>query len=390
MARVCIISGRRRRPRRSKSVKFLYFIFLIIFLTIIYRMYFANVTPNGSLLPKKEHAAVLDLDKLRAYIILSDSTWKYALEAGLPAINSTFNSPSSGRNAKEIMQEAVLNFTRADLENPKRLIASQMGFILKDKEFYGEKDGAETGLKETSNIDENKFKEMEEPNTKSGENIPVPETQEAFVFGNRPLVGIYHTHGSETFIPTHGKARMDDGSSGGVVKVAQTLAGTLEKKHGIKTVYAPDIHDYPSFELSYSRSAETAKEMLKKHPGIQILIDVHRDAGVPDREVVKIDGENAARILIIIGNNSRLAHPHWQQNYQFARKAASIMEETYPGLLRETRVKNGRYNQHLHPHALLVEIGNTNNSLEEAQNAAKLLADVLAKLIKEDMASSKI
>jgi stage II sporulation protein P len=54
----------------------------------------------------------------------------------------------------------------------------------------------------------------------------------------------------------------------------------------------------------------------------------------------------------------------------------------YPGLMRPTQVRrDARYNQHLHPNSLLIEIGSVENTLEEALLAAELLANVLAEAL---------
>lgn len=55
------------------------------------------------------------------------------------------------------------------------------------------------------------------------------------------------------------------------------------------------------------------------------------------------------------------------------------MEEVHPGLLnRVTAVHNRRYNQDLHPHMLLLEVGNYLDLEEHAIAAATLLADAVA------------
>ncbi len=51
--------------------------------------------------------------------------------------------------------------------------------------------------------------------------------------------------------------------------------------------------------------------------------------------------------------------------------------EKYPGLTKPIYLKGYRYNMHLAPRCLLVELGNQNNTLEEARNAIPPLADIL-------------
>jgi len=99
-----------------------------------------------------------------------------------------------------------------------------------------------------------------------------------------------------------------------------------------------------------------------------------------------VDYEKVAKIMIVVTNNQYgLPHPNWEQNVQFAKRLAQKMNSMYPGLLRDVKlINNRRYNQHVHRHALLLEVGDAQNTIDEAKRSARLLADVLASLIKEE------
>lgn len=209
---------------------------------------------------------------------------------------------------------------------------------------------------------------------------PVPETPVPLPEPGGPLVGIYNTHNSEDYRPESGVSKRE-GENAGIVEVARALAWYLEEQ-GIPTVRSEQIHDFPRFELSYSLSEKTARRMLQEHPSIQVLIDVHRDANVPQREVITVEGVEVAKILFIVGSDQRLSHPRWKDNLAFAQSLAEKIEARYPGLVKGLRVKSGRYNQHIHPRALLVEFGSDKNTLQEAKEAARLLALVLAEMLK--------
>ena len=51
--------------------------------------------------------------------------------------------------------------------------------------------------------------------------------------------------------------------------------------------------------------------------------------------------------------------------------------EYYPGLTRRIYLKGYRYNMHLCPKYLLIELGAQNNTVEEAMNACDPLAHIL-------------
>jgi stage II sporulation protein P len=125
--------------------------------------------------------------------------------------------------------------------------------------------------------------------------------------------------------------------------------------------------------------------LLKANPTIKILIDIHRDSGLTSREAsqVMIDGQQAAKVLLIVGTDTRLPHPQWKENQKFAQMFGEKVNELYPGLLKGVRLQSGRYNQHLHPHALLIEIGSDKNSLDEAERSAVMLARVISEVLKE-------
>ncbi len=59
------------------------------------------------------------------------------------------------------------------------------------------------------------------------------------------------------------------------------------------------------------------------------------------------------------------------------------MEKKYPGLSRGklekgAKTDHGEYNQSISPGSLLIEIGGTENTLQESLNTAEAIADVFA------------
>ncbi|MBC7105056.1 MAG: stage II sporulation protein P [Firmicutes bacterium] len=190
-------------------------------------------------------------------------------------------------------------------------------------------------------------------------------------------VGVYHTHTGETY-RDDGRARVE-GGRGGVVDVGAVLAKTLREVYGIGAVHSDRIHD-ETYDRAYLESEQTARQMLAEHPEIEALLDVHRDSGRARRDAVAvIGGQEVARILLVVGSDARQPFPKWRENYEFARRLSARMDRLYPGLSLGVRVKEGRYNQYLHPHALIVEVGSTANTRAEAERAARLLAEVLAR-----------
>jgi len=199
------------------------------------------------------------------------------------------------------------------------------------------------------------------------------------VVPGKTLVCIYNTHTGETYSLNDGADRVD--GRGGVVAVAAAVEKTLEDKYGIKVARSDRIHD-ADYSASYVESEKTARELLAANPETKVLLDIHRDSE-KDRKhcTVEVNGQKAAAILLVVGSDARGSFPGWEQNYDFAVELSGKINEMYPGLCLGVRVKDGRYNQFLHPQAVLVEVGTTNNFTEEALRSAEYLADALAGLL---------
>lgn len=197
-----------------------------------------------------------------------------------------------------------------------------------------------------------------------------------------PLVAIYNTHNAESYRASQGKAKFE-GENGGVEQVAAALASYLSDDYGIPVVRSTTIHDYPDFALSYANSEKTLKKLLAENPSVLVALDIHRDAGLASPPSIEINNQQVAQVLLIVGSDARLGHPHWRQNETFARRLKAKMDKLYPGLCRGIRIQEGRYNQHLLPYSLLLEIGSDNNTLAEAERSACLVAKTLAIILEE-------
>lgn len=188
----------------------------------------------------------------------------------------------------------------------------------------------------------------------------------------------YCTHSSESYIPDSGVARQE-GQAGMINQVAERLSRQL-KRYGFKAEHDATIHDWPSYNHSYVNSRATVKALLEDNQNVVALFDIHRDSipGATDGSTVSVRGRPAAQILIIVGSDGTREHPYWEENQRFAQELYQLGERKYPGLIRGVRTYEGSYHQEYHQGALLLEMGNDRNTLEEALYAAELLADLVA------------
>ena len=190
---------------------------------------------------------------------------------------------------------------------------------------------------------------------------------------DKPRAVVYCTHTSEEY---QGQSRKK-GVAGGVLEAARALAAALEEE-GVEVILDETVHDY-DYDEAYEHSLATLEEIKAAHPEIRLFIDVHRDSAIAGiSTTLNAEGEDYAKMLLIVGSDERLPHPDWEANRDFARQVAAAANDILPGVMREPRVYSGRYNQHIGDRALLVEIGSTDNSEEEAKRSAVILARAIA------------
>lgn len=202
---------------------------------------------------------------------------------------------------------------------------------------------------------------------------------------------IYHTHTTETYTKANGEEYQFSGDfrtldkNHNVVKVGSKIKELLEKRE-IGVYHNEEIYDYPSYNLSYSKAGKGITELTKKYSDADIVLDIHRDALGSNTEiyrpVINIAGEDVAQLLLVVGSNQGgLSHSKWRENLKFALKIQQIANQKYPGLLRYVILRKERFNQHVAPGALIVEMGATGNTMDEVLRAADLFVDVLGEVV---------
>lgn len=209
-----------------------------------------------------------------------------------------------------------------------------------------------------------------------------------------PVILVVHTHASEAYYPDGDDIykptdteRTDD-KNYNVVRVGDEVVSILEDR-GYKTVHIRDIFDYPSYSGSYTRTLEAIEDVLKEHPSIQIVLDIHRDAmvaanGSTYRTITEIDNKNAAQILLVVGTNEGgLKHPNWRDNLTLAVHLQKQISEDHPLLVRPINLRPERFNQHATSGSLIVEMGTSSNTLQEALYSAQLFASSLCNMLDE-------
>ena len=197
-----------------------------------------------------------------------------------------------------------------------------------------------------------------------------------------PLVIIYHTHSSESYMPYKESNYHREDEKGTVREVGDVLEKELEKK-GINVIHDKTVHDRPSYNESYNKSLATIEALVKKYPTAVYIIDLHRDAAAASATEGKytvIDGERVAKFSMVVGQ----ANENYVELYDHAKKIGDRAGEMYSGFGGAIIEKNYYYNEFLSNKALLLEVGNNKNTIEEANACGRYFAEVLASVIKEE------
>lgn len=203
-----------------------------------------------------------------------------------------------------------------------------------------------------------------------------------------PQILILHTHGSEAYTPAgldryeanDNRRTADEKFS--VIRVGDELAAVFERA-GLQVLHDREIYDYPSYTGSYSRSGEAVERYLAEYPGIAVVLDIHRDAlgsdGVVYKTMAEEEGTVASQIMLLAGTDeSGLSHPDWRENLALALYLQERVSMVHPTLLRPVSLVPQRYNQHLSKGFLILEVGSSGNTLQEALAAVRLFGEAAA------------
>ena len=201
--------------------------------------------------------------------------------------------------------------------------------------------------------------------------------------GDEPLVLILHTHGTEAYRECAGGNYRSRDPSLSVLCLGEQLADRLNGA-GISALRLSDLFDAPDFNLAYSNAASAIRDTLALYPSIRYIFDLHRDSVVlGDGTVCRTsasleDGTRAAQMMFVVGTDEAGAiHPGWRDNLGLAVRLQTALNREHPNLMRDINLRSASFNEQYTPGSLLIEIGSSGCSLEEAKKAADLLADAL-------------
>lgn len=196
----------------------------------------------------------------------------------------------------------------------------------------------------------------------------------------KPQILLYHTHSQEAFANSEQGKEEDT-----IVGAGDTLTLLLEE-YGFSVYHHKGKYDVESRDYAYSNSLPEIEKILEENPQIQVVIDLHRDAVADGTKLVtELQGNQAAKVMFFNGLGrtkdkgeiSYLKNPYLKENLAFSFQMKVACDEYYPGFARNIYLRAYRYNMHLCPKTLLIELGAQTNTKEEIETALIPLAHVL-------------
>lgn len=282
-------------------------------------------------------------------------------ESGQEVVQSGSEVEQNGRNVEEngkISQMPQYQYEEGELDNYDELVKS---FYVIDQNTQ-----ADSSVLNAQFFDNKEFSVQK-------------ETEE-------PVIYIYHTHSKEAFRNSREGVAQDT-----VVGAGEYLTELLTE-YGYNVLHDDAVFDGESRDYAYSNALPHLEKVLDEHPTIQVVIDLHRDEMPEETHLVsEVGGKRCARYMFFNGMSylkgkgeiETLENSNKMDNLAFSFKLQKTSNEYYPGLARRIYLKAYRYNLHLRPASVLIELGAQNNTVEEIMNGCEPLAFVLDQVLSE-------
>ncbi len=199
-----------------------------------------------------------------------------------------------------------------------------------------------------------------------------------------PIIYIYNSHQTEEYANT----TLAEYSINPTVMMADyiiqdvfnknNLYTTVEER-SIKEILNTNKWNYAS---SYRASRILMENAKLNNPKLTYFIDVHRDSLSKEKTTIEINGKSYAKTIFLIG----LENDSYQENLAFTEKINNKMNELYPNLSKGIYKKggpgvNGVYNQDFTKYTILIEIGGTENTVDEVLNTALAFSECFMEVI---------
>ena len=155
---------------------------------------------------------------------------------------------------------------------------------------------------------------------------------------------------------------------------------------GFEVVHDQTDFEPPTLSSAYTRSLEMLERRLQAGERYDYILDIHRDAysgAYNGTNSIKVDGKSLAYVMMLVGKGTGATNsgfderPDWPKNLALAQQLTDSLNAQAEGVCRDVKIKTGRFNQHVSTGALLIEVGNNRNTLQEALDVCPLIAQAL-------------
>ena len=308
----------------------------------------------------------------------------------LPKSVKAGNEEQNTNNENNI-KIAALSFLGVDIENPISIIVKEIAYLNKNEvsaDVNNESNG-ERNLN-TFSIDPFKLNDKQvskiEAKSKDSNLVAILDNPalKKTLNNAKPRVLIYHTHTSEAYRisekDTYINSNLDQTRN--VCVVGDVITQELEKKYGISVIHDETVHDKGNYKIAYKKSRITLDKYLKEYEGFDLIIDLHRDGvGSANKKVTKakINGEDVAKFMFVMTQSN----PRYAKQKKLVNSMIGISNKLFSGLLdsKEMYLYNRGidfYSQDRSDNAVLIEVGDNNNTVEQVKNTGKYLSRIIA------------
>ncbi|MBX4264866.1 stage II sporulation protein P [Clostridium estertheticum] len=352
--------GRNAIKKNNKSKMLLSVLtFLFIFLLCLVLPKSANATNEG---------------KSQNYFFIKAITNTVAL----------FNSPSNGeQDTNSEIKYSILSFLGIDTSNPISIITKEIAYLDKNKVSANvNNEGDDINSIVPFKLVENQVSKSKDPDVVANLiNNDLKQTLNK----SKPRVLIYHSHTTEAYRTSEkdtSKTAFNADETLNVCAVGDVITEQLESKYGISVIHDKTVNNVPDYNSAYKNSGVNLDKYLKKYGDFDLIIDLHRD-GVPTSSnnvlKTKINGEDVAEFLFVVTRQN----PRYAKQKKLVDSMVGVSNKLFPNLLDPREIYYADwginfYNQGRSNNALLVEVGNNNNTISQVKNTGMYLSRIFA------------
>lgn len=308
----------------------------------------------------------------------------------IKAINNTLallnSSSNGGQEVNSEIEYSVLSFLGINIFNPITIITKQISYLNKNEASTNTNNASaqEKIIDAITPFDltQSQVSNLTEPTDVAI--IPSADLKQTLNEAS-PRVFIYHTHATESYLTSNTdttKSTFSTDETRNVVGVGDIIETELEKTYGISVIHDKTLHNLLDYTNSYKKSAVTLDKYLKEFGDLDLIIDLHRDgAPVNNKNAIttKIDGKDAAKIMFVVTKGN----PRYAKQKVLVDSMVGISNKLFPGFLHDKHISVMNrgldfYNQNRSDNAVLIEVGNNNNTVEQVKNTGICLSRIFA------------